>query len=323
MNLKFVLLKLFRGLSLLVGLSVLAFLLMRDSPTGSLNAHAGGEPFSAAERGIAPGKRGGAGRPSLEQYFTWFKNILSGDMGMSKLHRAPVADVIKERFAASFALIGTSWLLSGLGGFCLGLWAAVRKGTRTDRTIRWLSYMQASVPVFWLGLMLLAVFSVWLRWFPIGLSVPVGIPGDKVTTLDKIYHLVLPTATLSVSGTANVALHTREKMAGILNSEYVLFAKARGETTWEIVKYHGLRNAALPALALQFASWGELFGASVLAEQVFAYPGLGSALTAAGLKNDMPLFMGVVMLSAVFAFTGNALADVMKSVVDPRLREGA
>ncbi|MCG8698296.1 MAG: ABC transporter permease, partial [Bacteroidales bacterium] len=108
----------------------------------------------------------------------------------------------------------------------------------------------------------------------------------------------------------------------VLNSEYVIFAKARGETMWQIIKNHGLRNVALPAITLHFAYFGELFGGSVLAEQVFSYPGLGSTLTEAGLKGDLPLLMGIVMISAVFVFVGNMMADLLNALINPRLKEG-
>lgn len=179
------------------------------------------------------------------------------------------------------------------------------------------------MPTFWLGLMLLILFSVWLRWFPIGISVPIGVVSSEVTLWNRIHHMILPVVTLTILGVAHVTLHTREKMIDVLNSEYVLFAKARGETTWEIVKNHGLRNVIMPALTLHFAYFSELFGGSVLAEKVFSYPGLGSTLTEAGLKSDLPLLLGIVMISAVFVFSGNMIADVLNAMINPQLKEGS
>ncbi len=319
---KFILSKLIRGVTLLIGLSILTFTMMHNSPIDPISAYVGGDVNITLEQRAALEKYWGLDKPPAEQYMTWLKNIVSGDMGISKIHRRPVDEIIKEKFTASLALMGLSWVLSGVIGFCLGIIAAIKKGKPTDRIIKWLSYIQASVPTFWLGLVLLIIFSVWLKWFPIGISVPIGMATSEVTLLHRIHHLILPMATLSVLGIANVTLHTREKMIDVLNSEYVLFAKARGETTWEIIKNHGLRNVALPAITLHFAYFGELFGGSVLAEQVFSYPGLGSTLTEAGLKSDMPLLMGIVMVSAIFVFTGNMLADIINSAINPRLKEG-
>jgi peptide/nickel transport system permease protein len=123
-------------------------------------------------------------------------------------------------------------------------------------------------------------------------------------------------------GISNIALHTRQKIIDVLESDYVLFAKARGESTFSIIKRHGLRNIMLPAITLQFASFSELFGGSVLAEQVFSYPGLGNAVTQAGLKGDVPLFLGIALWSALFVFVGNLMANIIYGIVDPQIREG-
>ena len=321
-KIKFLGIKLIRGLSLLIGLSILTFVMMHNSPIDPITAYIGGDVSITREQRESLEEHWGLNNPPYVQYFTWLKNFVSGDMGVSKIYRQPVSDIIEEKFIASLALMGISWLLSGTIGFCLGIIAAVKKGKPTDRLIKWLAYVQASVPTFWLGLMLLIVFSVWLRWFPIGISVPIGVISSQVTIWDRIRHMILPIATLSILGIANVTLHTREKMLDVLSSEYILFAKARGESLWQIIKNHGIRNVALPAITLHFAYFGELFGGSVLAEQVFSYPGLGSTLTDAGLKSDLPLLMGIVMVSAVFVFSGNMIADILNAAINPRLKEG-
>lgn len=313
--------KMLRGVSLLLGLSVLSFVLMYNSPIDPITAYLGGDVAVTQEQRRALEAYWGLNEPPVHQYFHWLKNFISGDMGISKVHRLPVKDIIGEKFVASFSVMGFSWLLSGLLGFTLGIYAAVKKGRFADRIIKWLAYIQASVPTFWLALLLLIVFSVQLGWFPIGISVPIGKPALEVTVWERIHHMILPVMTLTVLGTAHVILHTREKMIDILNSEYVLFARARGETDMQIVKNHGLRNAALPAITLHFAYFGELFGGSVLAEQVFSYPGLGRTLTDAGLKGDLPLLMGIVMISAIFVFCGNMCADILNTLINPRLKE--
>jgi peptide/nickel transport system permease protein len=145
---------------------------------------------------------------------------------------------------------------------------------------------------------------------------------EAVTLWQRLHHLILPAFALSIIGIANIALHTREKMIDIMHSEYVLFAKAQGESLSGIAWHQGVRNAALPAITLQFASLGELFGGSVLAEQVFSYPGLGKATVDAGIRGDVPLLLGIVLFSTVFVFSGNTLADLCYRVIDPRIRIG-
>lgn len=313
--------KLCRGITLLLGLSILTFTLMYNSPIDPITAYIGGDVSITLEQREALYEQWGLNQPPHVQYLHWLENIVQGDMGYSKIHRKPVSAIIGERFMASILLMGPAWVLSGCIGFFLGTVAAVKQGGWVDKMITWFAYLQASVPTFWLGLMLLIVFSVWLRWLPIGISVPIGVAAEEVTMADRLYHLILPLATLSIIGIANTTMHTREKMQEVLSSEYVLFAKTRGESTWQIVKNHGLRNSLLPVITLQFAYFGELFGGSVLAEQVFSYPGLGSTLTEAGLKSDMPLLMGIVLISAVFVFSGNMFGDIINILVNPRLQE--
>ena len=181
----------------------------------------------------------------------------------------------------------------------------------------------ASTPAFFLALLLLMVFSVWLKILPVGFAVPIGQETAAVTLGDRIIHAVLPAAALSLTGISNVALHTREKMIEVLESDYVLFARARGEKTGAIIRRHGLRNIILPAMTLQFASISEIFGGSVLVEQVFSYPGLGQAAVNAGLGSDVPLLLGITVFSAVIVFGGNALANFLYGVIDPRMKRGS
>ena len=124
---------------------------------------------------------------------------------------------------------------------------------------------------------------------------------------------------MSVTGISNIALHTREKMIQVMESDYVLFARARGESTGRIVWQHGVRNILLPALTLQFGSVSEIFGGSILVEQVFSYPGLGQAAVTAGLGSDVPLLLAITVISAAIVFVGNLAADLLYQVVDPRL----
>ena len=161
-----------------------------------------------------------------------------------------------------------------------------------------------------------------MKILPIGLSVPIGVEASGVTLLDRVRHAILPAVTLSITGISNITLHTREKMIDIMESDYILFAKARGEKTGSIIFHHGIRNVLLPAMTLQFASVSEIIGGSVLVEQVFSYPGLGQAAVVAGTGSDVPLLMGITLITAAIVFLGNFLANVLYGVVDPRIRKG-
>jgi peptide/nickel transport system permease protein len=237
------------------------------------------------------------------------------------IFRRPVSEIIGKRFLNSLVLMIAAWLLSGVIGFIMGVVAAMKKGTWIDRLIKWYCFTLASTPTFWMGLLILIVFAVWLGWFPVGMGVPAGVLSENVTMVDRIQHIILPVLTLSILGVANVALHTRQKLIDVLASDYVLFARARGEQGFVLFWRHGLRNVALPAITLQFAAFSELFGGAVLAEQVFSYPGLGQATVEAGLRGDVPLLLGLVIFSTIFVFVGNLLADLSYHVLDPRMRE--
>lgn len=218
--------------------------------------------------------------------------------------------------------MGLAWIISGLLGFVLGVLAGVFQGKPIDKVIKGYSLVVASTPAFWLALLLLIIFGVWLRVLPIGLSVPIGVEASGVTFLDRVRHAILPAVTLSITGISNITLHTREKMIEIMESDYVLFARARGESLWKIVRSHGIRNVLLPAMTLQFASISEIIGGSVLVEQVFSYPGLGQAAVAAGTGSDVPLLMGITLITAAIVFMGNFIANLLYGVVDPRIRKG-
>ena len=310
-----------RTVILLAAVTMLSFFLVHNAPMDPVDAFLGEITVSEEQRAQIA-EHWGLDKSPVEQYLIWVKNTLHGDMGESLTFHEPVTKVLGERFRASLLLMGTAWLLSGVLGVILGIVAGVYKDRWPDRIIKTFSLILASTPVFWIGLLVLMVFAVELQWFPLGLAVPIGKIESQVTWLERLHHLVLPALTLSITGIANIVLHTRQKLIDVLESDYVLFARARGETMKELVLRHGLRNIALPAITLQFASISELFGGSVLAERVFSYPGLGSTAVVAGMHADAPLLLGIALFSALFVFAGNLTANILYGVIDPQTREG-
>ena len=307
---------------LAVGLVVFALVSM--SPIDPVQANVGQAAYvnmSEAKRAQLASYWGGD-VPFWERFANWAGALMQGDMGTSLRFNAPVSEVIAHRAANSLALMGIAWLLSGVLGFALGVAAGARRGGALDRVVRSYCFLLASTPTFWLGLLILMVFAVQLGWFPIGFSVPIGVSAADVTLVDAAHHLVLPALTLSVTGVANIALHTREKVVDVLESDYVRFARARGESELSVIVHHGLRNVALPAVTLQCAFISEIFGGSVLVEQVFSYPGLGQAAVTAGLGGDVALLAGIALVSAALVFGGNLLANILYGVLDPRMRVG-
>lgn len=317
--------KLIRIALLLLGVSFVTFLLMSASPLDPLQTNVGQVALGSMsqEQVEALLAYWGVDTPPLTRYLGWLGDVVKGDFGTSLLYRRPVLEVVGERLSSSLILLLSAWILSGILGLILGVVAGAFRGRLPDRLIRGYCVVISSTPAFWLAILLLLIFSVWLGWFPIGMSVPVGTESSAVTVFDRLYHAVLPALTLSITGVANIALHTREKMADVLESDYVLFARARGEDARGIILRHGLRNVMLPAITLQFASISEIIGGSVLVEQVFSYPGLGQAAVTAGLGSDLPLLLGITVITATIVFGGNLVADLLYGAVDPRSRRGA
>lgn len=309
-------------ISLLLAVSIISFVLVSASPVDPVQQY-----ILGLGTAVSPEQRAeiedywGVNEPPIERYFSWLSELLKGNLGESAIYRRPVADIIGERFVNSLALMLCAWILSAIIGFSLGCIMGMYKDKLPDRILKKICYILSSVPTFWLGLVFLLIFAVGFRWFPIGFSSPIGVLSKDVTIWQKLHHLILPAFTLSLMSFANIALHTRQKLVDVLNSEYVLFAKARGEGRWTILCRHGLRNIVLPALTLQFASFAELFGGSVMAENVFSYPGLGSAVAAAGLNSDVPLLLGVTLFSALFVCVGNMIANLLYGIIDPQIRE--
>lgn len=319
--LKFLGKKIVRFVILLVFVILLSFLLLDLSPINPVKTYISNVVISQ-DQIAALEAYWGVNEPITSKMANWLGNVLQGNMGNSLIFRVPVMDVIIERFTASLALMLSSWAFSGILGFLLGVIAGFKKDTIIDKAIKVYCYVLQSAPTFWIALIILMVFSIYLGWFPTGLGVPIGTLSENVSFWDWLNRLILPMITLSIVGVASIALYTRDKLIDEMNSDYFLFAKARGESGWNLIKRHGIRNILLPAITLQFLGFSELFGGAVLVEQIFTYPGIGQAAVSAGLRSDVPLLLGIVIFSAIFVYCGNLIADILYNFVDPRIKEG-
>jgi peptide/nickel transport system permease protein len=319
--LKYLARNLIRLITLLLAVCLISFVLISISPIDPVQSYVG------AGVAVSPEQRGniesfwGLNQSPVERFVSWGSAIIQGDFGISLIYRRPVIDIIIEKFTISILLMGMAWIISGILGYGLGLLMGVYRGRFPDRIIKSTCLTLSSTPTFWVGLILLLIFSIGLGWFPIGLSVPIGMLTEEVRFIQRLQHAILPALALSLTAFSSMALHSRDKVISVLESDYVIFAMARGEDNRQIIKNHVVRNTILPAITLQFASFSELFGGSVLVEQVFSYPGLGRAAVEAGLRNDVPLLLGITIFSALFVFTGNSIANSIYGIVDPRIRE--
>lgn len=310
-------------LATLFVVSLITFVLLELSPLDPVQSYINSEGITVSleqQQDIA--EKWGMNEPAVERFITWLTSILQGDFGLSMIYRQPVLSVIFERFKESMLLIFGSWFISGISGFSLGIFSAVKKGTWLDKLIRGYSIFIETIPTFWLGLLFVLFFSIQLGWFPFGMSIPPGKLLTEVTILDRIRHLILPMLTLSFIGTADITMYTRQEVLKILNSDYILLAKTRGDSEWQIIKRHILKNASLPVLTIQLTSLGQLFSRTILIENVFSYPGLGEMTLQAGLRQDVPLILGIVIFTTFIFVVGNSMSKVFYGILDPRLREG-
>lgn len=309
-------------LTLLTAVCILTFVLMELSPIDPVTAYVGANTGVGAEQRALIAEQWGLNKPPLERFMAWFSSMAKGDWGTSMIFRRPVLEVIGQKFWASLALMALAWVFSGAAGFVMGIAAGANENKRIDKIILGYCHILNSTPSFWLGMLMMMLFSVNLGWLPSALSVPIGVEAVNVTVMDRIEHIILPSLTLGIVGVANICMHTREKTVEVLSADFIVFAKARGESKGEIIRNHVIKNVSLPAITLQFLSFSELFGGAVFVEQVFSYPGLGQAAVQAGLRGDVPLLMGITIISLIFVYVGNTTADVLYRVIDPRIREG-
>lgn len=319
---KFLTKKVLKLITLLVALCIITFVLMELSPIDPVTAYVGASTKVSAEQRQLIAEHWGLNKPPIIRFWSWFKSIISGDWGTSMIYRRPVLEVIGQKFMSSIWLMGISWILSGIIGFILGIIAGIKEGKLIDKIIRGYCYIIMSTPTFWLGILFIILFSVKLGWFPVALSVPIGVLSENVGFVERMQHIILPALTLSIISISSICMNTRQKVIEIMESDYILFAKARGESQISIIFNHVLKNISLPAITLQFLSFSELFGGTIFVEQVFSYPGLGQATVSAGLKGDLPLLMGIAIISLVFVYSGNIIADLLYRVIDPRIKEG-
>lgn len=306
---------------LLLFVTFISFLLMDISPIDPVSAFARSKGV-----GITPEirqkliEKWGLDLPFLQRYWIWLSHLVRGDLGVSNIYGRPVIEIIKRGFKSSILLMSFAWLIQGIFGIFLGIVAGANKGSLKDKSIKLYAIILASTPQFWVGILMIIIFSIKLGLFPAAMGSPIGVLEKDISFVERIHHMLLPGITLALVGISSIALHTRQKVIDVMNSDYVLYAYSRGIKKRKILNSYGLKNMILPGLTIQFTYFSELFSGAVLAENVFNYPGLGTFTVEAGLRGDVPLLLGLVLFSMIFVYVGNRLCDLMYLILDPRLR---
>lgn len=315
---RYVLVRLVQAVPILVGISLLAFLLLKAIPGGPTAAYYGsasvtGEDLERIEREL------GLDQPLPVQYLVWLGNVVQGDWGISYVARRPVLEMLLERLPATLQLMSAAVLLAVVVALPLGVLAAVRRYTWLDYTLTVTSFVGLSIPVFWLGLMLIVVFTVQLGWLPGGGIGPPGGGGDWVT---RISYFVLPTVTLSFVSVGFFTRYLRASLIEVLNSDHIRFARARGMSPRRLHLRHGLRNAAIPFVTVVAIHIPEYLVGAVVVETIFSWPGTGRLFWESAVRFDYPVLMGLLVIGSVLVIVSNLLADVAYAVLDPRIRYG-
>ena len=317
---RYVLKRLLQAIPVILAILVVNFFLLHLAEGDAADVLAGEAGSATPEYMAQLREKFGLDKPLPVQLAIYLKNVLSFDLGYSFRHDMPVAKLVLDRFVPTLLLMVSTILIAVGFGIVLGLFAASGLNTWRDNVISIFALITYATPLFWIGLMMIVVFSLKLRWFPTsGMeNVAMFYEGwDRVK--DIAHHLVMPTITLSLF---YLALYTRLMRASMLEQagmDYVTTARAKGLTERRIVFGHILRNALLPVVTMAGVQVGALIGGSVIVESVFAWPGLGMLAYEALFARDLNLLLGIFLLSALLVVAINLIVDIIYSFLDPRI----
>lgn len=263
----------------------------------------------------------GLDRPIFEQYLTYITQTLQGFFGYSFYSRRPVNEEIIERLPNTLLLVGTATALSIVIGMVVGILAAARRGSAIDLSVISFGFIGNSVPIFWLGLIMLLLFGVDLGWFPLRGTTSVPAPTDPLALVaDVLWHMTLPTVALVIILFGGYALVMRAAMLDVLTEDYITLARAKGIDERTVLYKHALRNAMLPMVTVVSLAFGFLLSGALLTETVFSWYGLGRYIWDAILKQDFPALQGIFFVISLMVVAANLIADLIYGVLDPRVR---
>lgn len=333
--LKYIVKRLLMLIPVLFGVSVIVFFLLRvcapDPAPVVLGQHATEQSMN--EWREANGLNDGI----VEQYVNFVKGAVKGDFGVSYYTKKPVLEEIAARFPATLEIAVFAIILASLFGIAIGVLAAVKKNSLADNASMVLSLVGVSIPIFWLGILLMILFVNILGWLPAsgrispmlrpdtitGLYlVDTLISGDMAAFKDALWHIILPGCTLALYTLAIISRMTRSSMLDTLNQDYIRTARSKGLGEGRVITHHALRNALMPIVTVIGLQFGSLLGGAVLTETVFAWPGIGSYTVECITKSDFPVIQAVVLIIATIFVLINLLVDIIYAFLDPRIKYG-
>jgi len=317
--------RLLLSIPLLVGISLISFLMIHMAPGGPISLTTDLNPRATAEARTRLEKYYGLDKPLHVQYGRWLARMATLDFGESfSPDGRPVAEKIRERIPITLTINILSMGLIFLVAIPIGIYSAVRQGSLFDRVSTVFVFTGFSIPTFWLALLLMILFGVKLGWLPIsGIG---SLEYQSLTVMGKIAdrarHLLLPVLLAGFTGLAGMSRYMRSNMLEVIRQDYIASARAKGLPERRVIYIHAMRNAILPVITILGLSVPELLGGSVIFETIFAIPGMGQLFYQGVMARDYPLIMGILTIGAFLTLLGNLLADVGYALADPRIRQG-
>ncbi len=313
--------RLLQLVSVALGVAVINFFLLRLAPGDAAQVLAGEAGAATPEYMAALRAQFGLDQPLLVQFWKYILNLAHFNLGYSFRHGMPVAQLIGERVPATLLLMGASILFAVVAGATLGAIAAYRAGKIADVLISTLALVFFATPLFWIGLMLVVVFSVWLDWLPVGgmFTIEAGYTG-WARIVDVARHLVLPAVTLGLFYMAVYTRLMRATMVEVRRQDFVRTAVAKGARPPRVLFAHVLRNALLPQVTMLGVQVSSIIGGAVLVETVFSWPGLGRLAFEALFQRDFNLLLGILLCSSIVVIVVNWVVDFVYTRLDPRIR---
>lgn len=330
---KYIVKRLLLLIPVMIGVSIVVFVVMHlftaDPASAILGQHASADQIKALQETL------GLNKPIYTQYWDFFSHAVRGDLGLSLFSKTSVIKELLARFPATVELAVASMLFAIVFGLTVGVVSAVKKNTIFDYAGMMSALVGVSMPIFWLGLVLILVFSLILHWLPVAGRIDLGLEPTRITGLylldslltgnftafySALSHIVLPSVALGSYSTAIIARMTRATMLESINQDYVRTARAKGLFERPVILSHALRNALIPVVTVVGLQFGALLGGAVLTETVFAWPGIGSYTVSAILNSDYPVVQGAVLFIAVIFVVVNLIVDVIYALVDPRIK---
>ncbi|MFN8482726.1 MAG: ABC transporter permease [Anaerolineae bacterium] len=320
---RYVVRRLLEAIPLLIIISMLVFAMTNALPSGLMGAYES-NPNITKEDLVRLQEQLGLNTPVHIKYINWLGNIVHGDLGYSLVERRPVVDMIKERLPNTLYLGFTAFLVSLLIAVPLGILAAKKQYSIFDHIATTFAFMGQSIPIFWLGLILIIVFNVYLKnpftgksLFPGGGMYTIGAP---FSIADRLWYLVLPVTMLALVQVAVYMRYLRSSMLDVIHQDYIRTARAKGLRENDVTNRHALKNALLPLVTIIGLEISALVVGAVFTETIFSWPGMGRLFVNSAALGDYNVLMAIIMLSAIFVIVFNLLTDIAYAFLDPRIQ---